>query len=106
MLRRGCSASNGVGTTLPAYPSPFVLLTEAVEIYLQQKGKGRPVTFRRAAERACGYLIDACGDKHLDVSTKADPNAFRDALISRGLAGSSLTRFLRNSEGCDKLCSQ
>lgn len=92
MLRRGHSASNEIGTTLPAASSSFVLLSEAVEVYLQQKGKGRPITFRRAAERACGYVIDACGDKHLDVYTKADGNAFRDALISRGLAGSSLTR--------------
>jgi site-specific recombinase XerD len=72
--------------------SSFVLLSEAVEIYLGQKGKGRPATFHRAAERACGYVIDACGDKHLDAYTKADANAFRDALIARGLAGSSLTR--------------
>ncbi|WP_133489370.1 DUF6538 domain-containing protein [Aliiroseovarius marinus] len=69
-----------------------VLLSEAVGIYLQLKGKGRPVTFHRAAERACGYVIDACGDKHLDAYTKADANAFRDALIARGLAGSSMTR--------------
>lgn len=51
-----------------------------------------PVTLHRAAERACGYVIDACGDKHLDAYTKADANAFRDALIARGLAGSSMTR--------------
>lgn len=46
---------------------------------------------REPAERACGYIIDACGDKHLDAYTKADANAFRDALIARGLAGSSMT---------------
>ncbi len=54
MLRLGHSASNERGTTLPVASSSFVLLSEAVEIYLQQKGKGRPITFRRAAERACG----------------------------------------------------
>ena len=72
--------------------SSSVLLSEAVGIYLQLKGKGRPVTFHRAAERSCGYVIDACGDKHLEAYTKADANAFRDALIARGLAGSSMTR--------------
>ena len=92
MLRRGYSTSNEIGAIVPAASSSFLLLSEAVEIYLQQKGKGRPITFRRAAERACGYVIDACGDKHLDAYTKVDANAFRDALISRGLAGSSLTR--------------
>lgn len=50
------------------------------------------MTFQRAAERACGYVIDACGDKFLDVYTKADANAFREALIPRCLAGSSMTR--------------
>ena len=74
------------------FSSSSVLLSEAVGIYLQLKGKGRPVTFHRAAERACGYVIDACGDKHLEAYTKADANAFRDALIARGLAGSSMTR--------------
>jgi len=72
--------------------SSSVLLSEAVGIYLQLKGKGRPVTFHRAAERACGYVIDICGDKPLEAYTKADANAFRDALIARGLAGSSMTR--------------
>ncbi len=67
------------GGNLPVSASLSVLLSEAVDIYLQQKGKGRPVTFHRAAERACGYVIDACGDKQLDAYTKADANAFRDA---------------------------
>lgn len=76
----------------PVVSSSSVLLSEAVGIYLRLKGKGRPVTFHRAAERSCGYVIDACGDKHLDAYTKADANTFRDALIARGLAGSSMTR--------------
>ncbi len=63
-------------------------------IYQRLKGHGRPVTFLRAAERACGYVIDACGDKHLDAYTKADANAFRDKLIASGLAGSSITRVI------------
>lgn len=72
--------------------STSVLLSEAVSIYLRQKGKGKAKTFHRAAERSCGYVIDACGDRPLDAYTKADANAFRDALIARGLAGSSMTR--------------
>ncbi|WP_299356462.1 tyrosine-type recombinase/integrase [uncultured Shimia sp.] len=50
------------------------------------------MSFQQAAERACGYVIAACGDKHRDAYTKADANAFRDALIARGLAASSITR--------------
>lgn len=92
MLRLGTAAIAGSPPMPNANVSSFVRLSEAVEIYLEQKGTGRPITFHRAAERACGYVIDACGDKHLDLYTKADANAFRDALIARGLAGSSLTR--------------
>ena len=76
----------------PGVSSSSVLLSKAVRIYLHQKGEGRPVTFHRAAERSCGHVIDACGEKHLDAYTKADANAFRDALIARGLNGSSMTR--------------
>lgn len=60
--------------------------------YLRLKGQGRPETFHRAAHRSCGYVIDVCGDKPLPEYTKADANKFRDALIKRGLAGSSITR--------------
>ncbi|WP_260080316.1 hypothetical protein [Phaeobacter inhibens] len=60
--------------------------------YLRLKGQGRPETFHRAAHRSCGYVIDVCGDEPpLDYS-KADANKFRDALIERGLADSSITR--------------
>jgi len=69
-----------------------VKLSEAVGIYLRLKGQGRPVTFHRAAERSCGYVIDVCGDRDITAYTKADANAFRDDLIKRGLAGSSITR--------------
>lgn len=72
--------------------SASIKLSEAVSIYLQLKGMNRPVTFQRSAERACGYVIDACGDKDIQAYTKADANAFRDSLIARGLAGSSMTR--------------
>lgn len=92
MLRLGM---DGAQTTTPSSVSiceESVLLSESVSIYLRMKGRGRPVTFHRAAERACGYVIDACGDRHLEAYTKADANAFRDALIERGLTGSSITR--------------
>lgn len=92
MLRMGQAGVGSSTAPQPAVNSSSVLLSEAVGIYLQQKGKNRPATFKRAAERSCGYVIDACGDKHLEAYTKADANVFRDALIARGLAGSSMTR--------------
>ncbi len=72
--------------------SDAVTLSEAVAIYLRLKGRGRPITFHRAAERSCGYVIDVAGDKDLRSYTKVDANKFRDALIDRGLSGSSITR--------------
>lgn len=67
-------------------------LSEAVSVYLRMKGKGRPATFHRGAERSCGYVIDVCGDKLLCDFTRADANRFRDALLERGLTGSSIVR--------------
>jgi integrase len=67
-------------------------LSEGVLLYLKLKGTDKSKSFHRAAERACGYVIDTCGDKALAEYTKSDANAFRDAMIERGLAGSSITR--------------
>lgn len=93
MLRQQRVAGVDAAMNIPAaVSSSSVVLSEAVGIYLTQKGRGKSVTFHRAAERACGYVIDACGDKYLDAYTKADANAFRDSLIARGLAGTSMTR--------------
>jgi integrase len=93
MLRLQRIAGEDAAMHIPAaVSSSSVVLSEAVGIYLTQKCRGKSVTFHRAAERACGYVIDACGDKYLDAYTKADANAFRDSLIARGLAGTSMTR--------------
>jgi len=80
------------GTHAVTAEASTVTLSEAVGIYLRLKGQRRPATFHRAAERSCGYAIDVCGDKEITSYTKADANAFRDSLIERGLAGSSMTR--------------
>ena len=67
-------------------------LKEAVEMYLHLKGAGRSKTFHAAAHRSCGYLIDVCGLKQLHEYSRQDALAFRDSLIAKGLAGSSITR--------------
>jgi len=92
MLRQQGSIPAQPNIQAPDVSFSSVLLSEAVSVYLGLKGKGRSITFHRAAERSCGYVIDACGDKHLEAYTRADANAFRDALIARGLSGSSITR--------------
>ncbi|MCZ0964442.1 site-specific integrase [Paracoccus benzoatiresistens] len=67
-------------------------LSECVATYIRFKGAGKSKTFQRAAERSCGYVIDICSDKALNDYTRKDANALRDALVSRGMAGSSITR--------------
>ncbi|SFE52129.1 DUF6538 domain-containing protein [Roseivivax sediminis] len=91
-LAQGQSPAPNTGSSQPA--DEAVTLSEAVAIYLRLKGKNPPVTFHRAAERSCGYVIDACGDKDITAYTRADANALRDALIAKELAGSSITRII------------
>lgn len=89
---------DGLTAGLPA--TETVKLSEAVAIYLRLKGKGKSVTFQKVAERSCGYVIDVCGDKDITSYTKADADAFRDDLIARGLAGSSITRVFGTARAC------
>jgi len=67
-------------------------LLDALHVYLEQKGKGRPKTFRIAAERSCNYVIGLCSNKSLSSYTRHDALMFRDWLVDRGLTGSSITR--------------
>jgi integrase len=73
-------------------PSPTII--EAKELYLRLKGAGRPKTFHMGAERAVGYLIDACSNKALLAYTKSDATTFRDALYGRKLSTSSVERVM------------
>lgn len=69
-------------------------LAEALSLYRSQKGKGRGKTFHTGAERACTYLIEACGVKALTSYTRTDALKFRDWLVAKGLSGSSVTRVM------------
>lgn len=72
LLRIGVLARERPSEVLREQTSPEgVNLTEAVSIYLRLKGKGRPVTFQRAAERSCGYALDVCGDKNIRTRHRA-----------------------------------
>jgi len=71
LLRMLAVAGEVTGHPSPSISSASVRLSEAVRIYLDlNKGKGRPATFHWSAERACGYVVDACGDQYLDAYTK------------------------------------
>ncbi|WP_342663007.1 DUF6538 domain-containing protein [Salipiger mucosus] len=64
----GQAVASNSGSVRPAEDA--VSLSEAVAIYLRLKGKNRPVTFHRAAERSCGYVIDSCGDRAITAYTE------------------------------------
>ena len=71
-----------------------ITLPEALETYVTQKGAGKPKGFEAAAQRACTYLVDACGARNLAQYTRADALRYRDHLIARGLVGSSDSRVM------------
>jgi integrase len=71
-----------------------ITLPEALDTYVTQKGAGKPKSFEAAAQRACSYLVDACGAKNLAEYTRTDALSYRDYLIARGLVGSSVSRVI------------
>ena len=81
-------ASNNFSNSNSSQP----LLSEALDLYVSLKGKGRSKTFQISAQRACGYVIQLAGDKRLGDYERQDALKLRDWLINRGLAGSSVTR--------------
>ena len=88
------------GVDVPVVNSPVIksegtlqglTLLDALRVYLEQKGNGKAKSFRQSAERACGYVIENCGNKPLAAYTRQDVLVFRDWLVARGLTGSSVT---------------
>jgi integrase len=69
-------------------------LSTALEVYLSLKGAGRPKTFEAGARRAVGYLLEVTDDKPIDAYVRADANALREYLRSRGLSSESIGRNL------------
>ena len=67
-------------------------LIDALGVYLDLKGNSKSKSFRQSAERACGYVIDNCGNKPLAGYTRQDALVFSNWLVVRGLTGSSVTR--------------
>lgn len=67
-------------------------VADALALYRHHKGKGRSKTFHTGAERACAYLVDACGLKPLTGYTRPDALKFREWLVARGINGASVVR--------------
>ena len=67
-------------------------IRDAIDIYIRLKGKGSSKSFSQTTERAFNYLIAAVGERNLDDYSKQDATQFRDWLVAKGLAGSSVAR--------------
>jgi len=74
--------------------SDSISLSSAINLYVQHKGQGKGKTFNLSVQRAFRYLVKACGSKDLHEYTRADALKYRDHLVKKGLAGSSITRVL------------
>ena len=95
LLKPGYKPYSGI--TQPSVSSPCrasLTLSQALETYLVQKGANRGKTFHTAAQRACNYLVEACGTKDLDGYSRADALKYRDYLIAKGMVGSSVSRVI------------
>ena len=67
-------------------------LLDAKDYYMKLKGKDRGHVFERTVERNTSYLIEAIGNRDLDEYTSSDGGVFRDFLVTKGLAISSIKR--------------
>jgi len=67
-------------------------MSDAVAVYMQLKGAGKPPAFEATLKRGFGYLIDCCGMKDLTDYVRSDATKFRDYLFAKGLNGASVAR--------------
>ena len=74
-LVRDISSHNAV-VDLPSPHSDCPSLLDALEVYIDQKGKGRPKTFRVAAERSYNYVTGICGNKPLSGDLPPEAPSF------------------------------
>jgi integrase len=81
---------------IPTSSEICITLSDALKMYVDQRGAKKSTTFEAAANRACAYLVNACGTKTLTTYTRADALKYRDYLINRGMVGSSVGRVLNS----------
>ncbi len=67
-------------------------LLDARDNYLKLKGEGKDHVFERTVDRNVTYFIEAVGNRDLSEYTSTDGAKFRDFLLSKGLAVSSIKR--------------
>ena len=67
-------------------------LSDALNIYLKLKGKGKDVLFARTANRNVSYAIECFGDIDINLIKPIDSGKYRDFLFNKGLSASSVRR--------------
>lgn len=72
--------------------STFPPIEEALEIYLQVKGRDKSKLFFSHARRNISYLVSCLGSRPLDCYSSADAATLRGWLTERGLSSASLVR--------------
>ena len=82
--------NNVLANDVRTAPSPK--LSEAMQLYLQLKGKGKAKTFQQAAIRNVGVVADLVGDKPVSDYTTIDASKVRDAMIAKDLSVLSVKR--------------
>ena len=72
------------------------LLSEALETYLDLKGRDRSPSFESSVRRSVNYLIAELGDKPINRYSRKDALGLRDAFMRRQLSVTSIKRNFNN----------
>ena len=80
-----------------------VTFLTAKDLYLKLKGQGKASSFHTYTERNVQYVIQAIGNKGLSDYQTSDGGKFRDWLIKKGLASSSVKRVFATTRAITNL---
>jgi hypothetical protein len=81
-------------------------ISDALELYIRLKGAGRDRVFAKTSARNVGYLIESIGDVDLSSIKSVNASRFRDHLIAKGLASTSIRRVLSSVKAIYNLASK
>jgi integrase len=81
-------------------------ISRALDLYIRLKGAGRDHLFAKTSTRNAGYLIECIGDVGLSSIKPVNAGQFRDHLIAKGLASTSIRRVLSSVKAIYNLASK
>ena len=100
-------AELSTGTTFAAeIAASQPILSEALETYLDLKGRDRSPSFESSVRRSVSYLIAELGDKPINWYSRKDALGLRDAFMSRKLTVASIKRNFNNINALTGLVSR